>query len=166
MPASSAELGEGDGADEAAAEEGIMGGGADTPIGGPFIIAGGPGPGIRGGPEGGPEGGPRGGPTGILGGPDAAEAGNGGGPPNATGGLGGIGGGVAAATGGRGAAAGLGDGADPELRDASLEASIDIMSPPPPPPPIAGLGASSFLPTMGDDLSTVTVFFSAFLPKP
>ena len=97
--------------------------------------------------------------AGGFGGPDAADAGNGGGPT--AGGLGGIGGGVAAA------AAGLGDGADPELRDASLEASIDIMSPPPPPPPIAaGLGASSFLPTMGDDLSTVTTFFSAFLPKP
>jgi hypothetical protein len=102
-----------------------------------------------------------------LGGPDAAEAGNGGGPFIIAGSLGGIGGGVAAATGGRGAAAGLGDGADPELRDASLEASIDIMSPPPPPPPpIAGLGASSFLPTIGDDLSTVTTFFSAFLPNP
>ena len=89
-----------------------------------------------------------------------AEAGNGGGPPNA-GGFGGIGGGVGAA------AAGLGDGAaaEPELRDASLEASMDIMSPPPPPPPMAGLG-SSFLPTIGDDLSTVTTFFSAFLPKP
>ncbi len=95
-----------------------------------------------------------------------AEPGNGGGPPNA-GGFGGIGGGVGAATGGRGAAAGLGDdaAAEPELRDASFEASMDIMSPPPPPPPMAGLG-SSFLPTMGDDLSTVTTFFSAFLPKP
>ena len=87
----------------------------------------------------------------------------GGGAPIA-GGFGGIGGGVGAATGGRGAAAGLGDdaAAEPEPRDASLEASMDIMSPP---PPTAGLG-SSFLPTMGDDLSTVTVFFSAFLPKP
>jgi hypothetical protein len=93
--------------------------------------------------------------VGGFGGPD-------GGPPNA-GGFGGIGGGVGAAA----AAAGLGDdaAAEPELRDASFEASMDIMSPPPPPPPMAGLG-SSFLPTIGDDLSTVTTFFSAFLPKP
>ncbi len=81
--------------------------------------------------------------------------------------MGGIGGGVGAT------------GAGALLARASAAAAIEAAIPPPPPPPpppplllLAGAGAlpvgvdSFFLPMSGDDLSTVTVFFSAFLPNP
>ena len=97
----------------------------------------------------------------------------GGGAPNAggLGGPGGIGGGVGAAAGGGAGAT----GADALLARASAAAAIEAAMPPPAPAPplLAGPGAllpvgvdSFFLPTSGDDLSTVTVFFSALLPKP
>jgi hypothetical protein len=104
--------------------------------------------------------------AGGFGGPGgAADAGNDGGPADA-GGLGGIGGADGAAAGGGAGAT----GADALFARASAAAAIEAAMPPP--ALLAGPGAlpvgvaSFFLPTSGDDLSTVTVFFSAFLPKP